>query len=621
MNRELEHGEPGMARGYRPIADYAVIGNTHSAALVASDGSIDWCCLPHFDSPAVFLRLLDAARGGYFHIRPASAFRSRREYLDESAILSTTFTMECGAVRVVDFMHAQDIAESRLGVDLVHCHRILRLVEGVDGEVELDVRLRPTFDYARARAELAVEPGLVIANTGRQGLSLQHPEDVVMAKGDDGTVGARMTIRARDRRWFVLTFLGDGAAPMEGGFDPEELLAETRRNWERWSSQCTYGGPYRSLVRVSARVLKLLTFGPTGALVAAPTASLPEEIGGVRNWDYRFAWLRDSALILRALVALGYHEAATDFFHWLERLLPKEEETLQIMYTIRGERDLPEDSLAHLDGYRGSGPVRIGNGAAAQHQLDVYGYVLDAAWICWRDMGQARPAAWGVLRHFAHQAAARWRDADQGIWEVRGAPRHFVSSKLMCWVALDRAILLATEVDGIDGDVAHWRVERDAIRHAILDEAFDPQVGSFTQALGESTLDASVLMMPLVGFLPATDPRMKSTIHVIADRLSHNGLLYRYAGDDGLPGGEATFALCTFWLVENLALLGEVERARELFEHVTRYANDLGLMSEEIATDGALLGNYPQGFTHLGLIHAALQIAEATRSMESRRAG
>ena len=620
MSHEFEHDELETPRGYRPIADYGVIGNTHSAALVASDGSIDWCCLPHFDSPAVFLRLLDAARGGYFQIRPIRAFRSRREYLDESAILSTTFTTERGAVRVVDFMHAQDIAESRLGVDLVHCHRILRLVEGVDGEVELDIRLRPTFDYARAGAELVVRPGFVIANAGREGLSLQHPAHVAMAEGQDGTVAARTAIRAGDRCWFVLTFLGDGAAPIEGGFDPEQLLAETRGNWERWASQCTYEGPYHPLVRVSARVLKLLTFGPTGALVAAPTASLPEDIGGARNWDYRFAWLRDSALILRALVALGYHASAMDFFHWLERLLPTEEDSLQIMYTIRGERELPEDSLAHLDGYRGSRPVRIGNAAAAQLQLDVYGYVIDAAWICWRDMGQVRPKLWRVLRRFAEQAAAHWREPDQGIWEVRGAPRHFISSKLMCWVAMDRAIKLA-EGGGLDGDVAHWRSERDAIRRKILDEGFDPQLGSFTQSLGDTSLDASVLMMPLVGFLPATDQRMKSTIHTIADRLSHNGLLYRYTGDDGLPGGEGTFALCTFWLVENLALLGEVDRAHELFDHVTRYANDLGLMSEEIATDGALLGNYPQGFTHLGLIHAALRIAEAARSMQSREAG
>ena len=599
--------------GYHAIADYGLIGNTHTAALVARDGSIDWCCMPHFDSPAVFLRLLDARQGGYFQICPHEAFESQRAYVGESAILATTFSTARGRVRVVDFMHAQDVGTSRIGIDLAHCHRILRLVEGIEGDVPLVVRFRPTLDYARGPTELDVRPAQVVVRGGLHGLVLDHPADVVLTRAaDEGLVGG-VTIRAGERRWFVVSYVGASGAA-HGRVDAEELLDDTQRNWQRWSSQCKYDGPYHSLVRVSARVLKLLTFGPTGALVAAPTTSLPEEIGGVRNWDYRYAWLRDSALILRALVALGYHQSALDFFQWLERVARSEERALQIMYGIGGEPELPESSLIHLEGYRGSRPVRIGNGAAMQVQLDVFGYVVDAAWVCHRDMGAVRPALWRVLRRFADAAAERWREPDHGIWEVRGGPRHFVSSKLMCWVALDRALQLASATGStLDGDVDLWRTEREAIRRAILDHGYNALVGAFTQTLDGAALDASVLMIPLVGFLPANDPRMRSTIDAVAGRLSRDGLVYRYVEDDGLPGGEATFALCTFWLVENLALLGDVDRARALFERVTSFANDLGLMSEEIAADGALLGNFPQGFTHLGLIHAALRIAESAR--------
>lgn len=607
-------------RGYRAIADYALIGNTHSAALVATDGSIDWCCLPHFDSSAVFLRLLDADRGGYFQIRPHGPFQSRREYRGESAILATTFTTASGSVRLVDFMHAQDIAESRQGVDIAHCHRILRLVEGLDGDVAIDVQLRPTFDYARVPAKLVVRPGVVIAYGRGEGLLLEHAL-APMRACNDGSVQGRLTIRAGERRWFVVTHLGNGDPASYGSTDPERLLVETQRNWDRWSSQCTYNGPFHPLVRISARVLKLLTFGPSGALVAAPTTSLPEDVGGVRNWDYRFAWLRDSSLILRALIGLGYHVSAMDFFHWLERLWWSDEAELQIMYSVHSGRDLPEHVLDHLDGYRGSRPVRVGNAAAAQVQLDVFGHVLDAAWVCWRDMGPIHDGLWRVLRRFADEAARRWRESDQGIWEVRGPARHFVSSKLMCWVALDRAVRLATAGGGLLADVDRWQRERDAIRAAILDAGFDPSIGAFTQALGEPTLDASVLLVPLVGFLPAQDPRMRSTIYTVADRLTRNGLVYRYLGDDGLPGSEATFALCTFWLVENLALLGEIERACALFEHVASFASDLGFFSEEIGVDGSLVGNYPQGFTHLGLIDAAMRIDDALRAKQIRRVG
>lgn len=370
-------------------------------------------------------------------------------------------------------------------------------------------------------------------------------------------------------------------------------------------------GLTRSWFAAARLALKLLTFEPTGALVAAPTTSLPEEIGGVRNWDYRFTWLRDASLILHALQGLGYHDEAMDFFDWLETLCLCCQEPIQVLYTLDGRPELPEQFLPHLDGYRSSRPVRIGNAAAEQRQLDVYGEVLDAAHLCYERMHPIRLELWTVLRLFADRAASRWRETDHGIWEVRSEPRHFLYSKLLCWVAVDRAVRLA-ESAALPGDVGRWRRARDEIRAAILEEGYDAKLGAFTQAFGTSALDASALVIPLVGFLPATDPRVQSTMRRIQQGLTSRGLVYRYLTDDGLPRGEATFALCSFWLVDNLALAGEIDEARDLFERITGYANDVGLVSEEIdPVNGELLGNFPQGFTHLALIRSALNIARA----------
>lgn len=409
------------------------------------------------------------------------------------------------------------------------------------------------------------------------------------------------------------------------------ILADGRRSitfdrtlsyWKQWSVTCSYEGPYRERVQRSALVLKLLTFGPTGALVAAPTTSLPEAIGGIRNWDYRFTWLRDSALIIYALQLIGYRQEATGFFNWLDRLRLAYHGDMQIMYTVRGESDLREYTLEHLAGYRGSSPVRVGNSAYRQRQMDVYGEVLDAVHLYHQQRGQSvKEDWWDEVCFMADQAAARWRDPDHGIWEVRGGKRHFLYSKLMCWVALDRAVKLGA-YSGQRSTIARWTMARNEIHSAILAEGYNAQIGAFTQVFGGKALDASALVIPFTGFLSADDPRISSTVRAIRDQLTSHGMIYRYLSDDGLPGREGAFALCTFWLADNLALAGRVDEASEVFERVVSSANDTGLLSEEIdPVSGELLGNYPQGFTHLALIRTALHISKAeTLGAEHRAA-
>ena len=602
---------------YRPIADYALIGNTHSAALIASDGSIDWCCLPHFDSGAVFCRLLDAERGGYFRVGPTAECRVSRRYVEGTAVLETHFVAPHGRARLTDFMHSTRIAESRLGIEDPHCHRLLRRIEGLEGEIEFELVFRPTFDFARRPSRLAATGDGVVAVSGDERLALRVAPAMPLELDQDQARG-RLRLRAGDLLWVVVAHAGPGSgeAAREPA-DPEALLAETFRNWREWVALCTYEGPFADEVRVSARALTLLTFGPTGGLVAAPTTSLPEEIGGVRNWDYRFCWLRDAALVLHSLMSVGYHGAAMDFFIWLEGLCEGECEEFQIMYRLDRGRELAEHELPHLEGYRGSAPVRVGNRAVAQTQLDVYGHVLDAAFVCIQGMeAPLRPGLLRVLARLADQAARRWREPDHGLWEARCAPRHFLSSKLMCWVALDRAVQLS-EQGKLPGDIAGWRREREAVRREILERGYDHTEQAFTQVIGEPGLDASALLMPLVGFLPATDERMRRTVERICERLTAHGLVYRYLGDDGVPGGEATFAICTFWLADNLALQGRVDEAQALVERVLSFANDLGLFAEEIdPVSGELLGNYPQGFTHLALIRSALTIGRVRRGEE-----
>ena len=603
----------GPERGYRPVRDYALVGDSHTAALVSTDGSIDWLCWPRFDSPAVFCRLLDASKGGYSQLRPASDFKSTRSYASASNVLQTEFETNAGRARVTDFMPVEERVRDERGEDIAPGRRILRLVEGLSGSVEMEVYFRPAFDFARAETRLEACEGGAVATSGREAVTLSCPAR--MSADSSGALVGRFTLKEGERAWVALDYFedarGDLRPPRAEG---DEELRRTLDYWRRWWHSCRYEGPYSELVRRSALTLKLLTYEPTGALVAAPTTSLPEEIGGARNWDYRFTWLRDSSLILYTLLLLGYSEEAEDFFGWLDRLSVERRKHVQIMYSIDGAAFLPERALEHLEGYRGSRPVRVGNAAFRQTQLDVYGEVLDAVYLYHARTKRPLREEWrDEVKFMADRTVEGWREPDHGIWELRDEPRHFLYSKLLCWVALDRAVRLAHDVEG--ADVEGWRRSREEIQRAILEEGYDEEAGAFTQYFGGKALDASALVIPQTGFLPPTDARVRSTVERIREQLTSRGLVYRYLNDDGLPGGEATFALCSFWLVDNLAMQGRVGEARELFERVVGYASDLGHLSEEIdPSTGDLLGNYPQGFSHLALIRSALNIARAEKS-------
>jgi GH15 family glucan-1,4-alpha-glucosidase len=599
-------------RGYRPVRDYALIGDAHTAALVAKDGSIDWCCWPRFDSPAVFCRLLDARKGGWSQISPVESFDVSRAYADETNVLCTEFETAAGRVRLTDFMPVERLTESHRGEDIAPSYRIIRLVEGVAGSVEMRVGFRPTFDFARADTRLEVCEGGAVATAAREALTLTCACDL---KADaTGALVGSFTVGEGERVWLAINYFpdceGEDARPPRAEADDE--LKKTLGYWKEWWHACRYEGCYSEHVRRSALVLKLLTYEPTGALVAAPTTSLPEQLGGVRNWDYRFTWLRDSTLILYALMLLGYRDEAADFFGWLDALGIPRGNKLQIMYTLDGKTFLPEQTLEHLEGYRGSRPVRTGNAAHEQTQLDVYGEVLDAVHLYHERTRKDIPDAWwDDVQFMAERMVEGWREPDNGIWEVRGGPRHFLYSKLMCWVALDRAVRLAGE-ERKSEKVSAWARERDEIRETILREGYNEEVGAFTQYLGGKSLDASALIIPQTGFLPPTDARVKSTVEKIRTQLTSHGLVYRYLNEDGLPGDEGTFALCSFWLVDNFALQGRVDEAKELFEKLLGYASDLGLLSEEIdPSNNELLGNYPQGFSHLALIRSAMNISRA----------
>jgi GH15 family glucan-1,4-alpha-glucosidase len=601
-----------------PIADYALLSDCHAAVLVSTAGSIDWCCGPRFDSPSVFGRLLDPD-AGHWSIRPSRAFETTRRYLPESMVLETTFRTEQGAARLVD---ALAMGRNERGHDLGAGApaALLRRIVGVDGRVEFDIEFVPRPEYGLVRPLLEPVEGGLLARGGASVLTLSCP---IAFETADLMGRTHVVVEAGDRLDFALNHRTMTDAELPPIWSQEEIdawLEDTIAAWRGWSSHHqAYDGPWRDLVHLSGRVLYALTYYPTGAICAAATTSLPETVGGARNWDYRYAWVRDASFTLQALWVAACPDEAHKFFDYMAHASAaqvRDGVDLQIMFGIGGERDLSERTLPHLSGWRGSRPVRVGNDAWRQRQLDVYGELLDAACRLPDLLDRIGISTRRFLADLADAAAVRWRDPDQGMWEIRDEPRHFVSSKLMCWVALDRAITLAPKLDAEDR-VARWRAVRDEVADAILTRGWSDTAGAFTQSFDSDELDASTLMMPIVGFLPATDPRMRATIDAIADRLTdEHGLVYRYRAPDGLIGGEGSFLLCTFWLAHALALAGEIDRATETVERAVAFANDVGLFSEEVdAATGELLGNFPQAFSHIGLVNAAWAITEARAAL------
>jgi len=597
-----------------PIADYALLSDCHSAALVSREGSLDWLCFPRFDGPAVFARLLDDA-AGHWSLTVKGALETTRRYLPNTMVLQTAIRTETGLAMLTEAM-ALDANQDGHDLGSRAPRALLRRLECTEGRVELAMEYAPRPEFGLIAPLLSsVQGAAVAARGGADVLVLSAPSEPAI---DGSTARLQATLRAGEAAGFALHHrsVEEDAPRVWSQDDVAAGIAGTVRAWRTWSSMHQrYEGPWSDLVSHSGRVLQSLMYQPTGAIVAAPTTSLPEAVGGERNWDYRYAWVRDASFTLNALWVAACPDEAIKFFSWMTGTVASLIEVgsdLQIMFGIGGEHDLSERELPHLSGWRGSRPVRVGNGAWNQRQLDVYGELLDAASTLSEQLGDLDEPTAQFLVAVAETAAIRWRESDQGIWEVRGGPREFLYSKLMCWVALDRAIALAPLLSAEDR-VERWSGIRDEIREAILDRGWSEKAGAFAQSFGSDELDASNLMMPIVGFLPASDPRMLATIDAIAEQLTdHRGLVFRYRAADGLSGSEGTFLLCTFWLAHALALAGEAERARTTFERAIGFVNDVGLLSEEVDPEtGELLGNFPQAFSHIGLVNAAWAIAEA----------
>ncbi|MEZ5142987.1 MAG: glycoside hydrolase family 15 protein [Acidimicrobiales bacterium] len=614
-----------------PIEDYAVIGDTETVALVGRNGSIDWMCVPRFDSPAAFAGLLGAARHGCWRIAPRHAVTEvTRTYRGDSLVLDTTFTTSEGRVRLTDFMPIRS-----------HRPAVVRIVEGLEGSVPVRMDLVVRFDYGSivpwvraAEPTAACRLAGIDAVGGADGLTVRSS---VPLEGHDLTTVAEFEVQAGQREQVLAVWHPAHEAAAQG-FDPEESLDATLYWWELWSSHCGYDGEWPDEVRRSLITLKALTYAPTGGIVAAATTSLPEFLGGVRNWDYRFCWLRDATFSLHALLDAGFLAEADAWSEWLRRAVAGDPDDMQIMYGVRGERRLTELELAWLPGYESSAPVRIGNAASGQFQLDVYGEVMEMFAVAAERTGGLAPDAVDLARFLVEHVERVWSEPDDGIWEVRGPRRHFVHSKVMAWVAVDRWIAIC-EHRGGDVDLDHWRALRDRIHDDVSTNGWNEQVGSFTQYYGSDRLDGSLLMLGLVGFLAPDDPRLAATVDAVQRELLVDGFVLRYRTDvehpapadagadageqdpvalaatvDGLPPGEGAFLLTTFWLVDNLVLLGRLDEARALFERLLSLRNDVGLLSEEYDVDrGRQLGNVPQAFSHIGLVNSAANLSAAAQ--------
>ncbi|GHA81503.1 glycoside hydrolase family 15 protein [Streptomyces termitum] len=586
----------------RRIDDYALIGDLQTAALVGRDGSIDWLCLPRFDSAACFAALLGDEENGHWRIAPKGATRcSGRRYLPDSLVLETLWETRTGTVKVVDFMPQRDRAPD-----------VVRIVEGVSGSVEMAAVLRLRFDYGSIVPWMRRAEGHRVAVAGPDAVWLRS-EPAVKTWGQQYSTCSSFTVAAGEKVAFVLTW-HPSHERRPARVDPHEALAQSLADWREWTARCSYDGPHREAVVRSLITLKALTYAPTGGIVAAPTTSLPEEIGGVRNWDYRACWLRDSSLTLGALLAAGYADEAAAWRDWLLRSVAGDPADLQIMYGPAGERRLPETTLPWLRGYADSAPVRTGNAAVDQFQLDVYGEVMDTLSLA-REAGiPARRHAWNLQLSLLGFLESHWREPDEGLWEVRGPRRHFTHSKVMAWVAADRAVRTLEADPSLPGEPDRWRALRDEIHAEVCAKAYDPGRNTFTQSYGSAELDAATLLIPRVGFLPPEDPRVKGTVDAVRAELTHHGLLRRYSpGEgsvDGLPGQEGTFLVCSFWLADALRMTGRTREARELFERLAGLANDVGLLAEEYdPVTGRQLGNFPQAFSHIGLVGTALALA------------
>jgi GH15 family glucan-1,4-alpha-glucosidase len=605
--------------GYRPIADYGAIGNCRTAALVATDGAVDWACLPDFDSPSLFAGLLDAQRGGTFRVALADGGDGEQRYVEATNVLETVFTGPRGRLVVTDFMPVEgDLNDPDTMVSIPEIHRHLR-ADG--GSVDVVVTWAPRPDYGRAAVRLERADGLAVVEDGERrawlhGLPAGDGVEQEVAADPGGPV-LRVRFRLEAGESVALsTGLAEGdtrPGPTDGA-----VLEQTLDAWRRWVSKDDtmdrqWASPNQALVRRSELALKLLAYRPTGAIVAAATTSLPEEIGGVRNWDYRYTWIRDASLTVQALHAVGHGREARDFIAWAEHVAEQDadsETAVRIMYDIRGGTELDEFQLEHLEGYRRSRPVHVGNGAADQRQLDVFGELLDGAYELSREGHELSAEVCRFLVRLANQACGSVGMPDDGLWEMRDRRDHYTYSQLMLWVGLDRAIRMADWLPDAEPD--RWRRARRQAKRLVLDRGWDPDVGAFVQRFGEPALDATSLLIPLHELLPFEDPRVQATIDRTMRDITENGLVFRYKTDDGLPGEEGAFVLCTFWLVDALALSGRLDEAREIYEGVISRANHVGLFSEQIdPRTGAFLGNTPQAFSHLGLLNSTLYLAHA----------
>jgi GH15 family glucan-1,4-alpha-glucosidase len=587
---------------YKPIKTYAAIGNTHTAALVNLDGSIDWCCFPRFDSPSIFAALIDAKRGGRFRVSPATPFQSTQEYLKNTNLLKTAFQTQTGTAELLDFMPCFKVKRQTIGLPEIH-----RRIRCSKGAVKLEIEFQPKPNYAQSEPEYKADSNYLTAFTGKQTLLL-----TVDDPSKPLSVLCQLDLHQDETIWVALLFSSQTPPPPEWEPQSEYKLARTTQFWRDWTRTCKYNGQWSEVVRRSALTLKLLSYSPTGALVAAATTSLPETIGGSRNWDYRYTWIRDSTYTLWALKRLGFQREGKTFIRWLRAKYRRGISQLKIMSDVEGNGDLAESELPHLEGYMQSHPIRIGNAACTQFQLDIYGEVLDAIYFLHKH-GQGVPKIEYDLfvRGLANFICEAYKQPDSGIWEFRTAPKHFVYSKLWCWVGLDRAVSLADEMNQKQ-DAKKWRHSRQLIKSEIMTKGWSEKNQCFRQHYETDEPDAANLLMPLVGFISPNNPKFQRNLETTIRELSLNDLVYRYKTKDNLRGQEGTFTLCTLWLTQCLAKMGRISEATALFEKVLQHANHVGLYSEQIdPRSGAALGNFPQAFTHLNLINAALDIDAA----------